>query len=52
MVESAGLTEELKQSIAKYCFDNLKNFLQDTPGEMLDFPEEFNNLKNPLFVTW
>ena len=52
MVDSAGLNDELKQKLAKYCFSNLHGFLKDNSADTLDYPEEFNNLKNPLFVTW
>ena len=53
MVDSTVLTPELKQKLTKYCFTNLKGFLEeDYSAETLGYPEEFDNLNHPLFVTW
>ena len=40
----------MKKKLALYCFENLNTFLET--GKPLDFPQEFDSLKNPLFVTW
>ena len=50
MVQGAGPDDELKKKLALYCFDNLSSFLES--GKPLDFPQEFDSLTNPLFVTW
>ena len=43
-------TTEFQKRLTTYSFNNLVNFLKK--GEILQPPEDFDNVLSPLFVTW
>ena len=44
------MNKAFQQRLTTYCFDNLKHFLKTK--QILNYPNDFDTVLAPLFVTW